>query len=78
MYGKHKVCGLCQVVPDWARLGGSHGEASILLDAGQNIEFDLLVFFVELATKLICGRFKGRLFRKILCDWYTGIRHINM
>ena len=51
------------------------GDAFVVLDAGEDIEFHLLVLFVELATKLFCGRFKGQLFRKI-CDWYTGIRHV--
>ena len=50
VHGKYKICGLCQVVPDWARLGGSCGDASVLFDAGDDIEFELLVLFVELAT----------------------------
>ena len=50
-HGKYKMCGLCQVVLDWARLCGPCGDASVLLNAGEDTKFDLLVLFVELATK---------------------------
>ena len=64
-------------ISNWARMDGFFGDASFLLDAGGDSEFNLLVLFVELATKKKCGRFKDQFVRNTNDDWYKGIRYME-